>query len=175
MVHGFVTQSGGDMWIESRPGTGTAVSLWLPRSVSAAVPDAPRTEAGRTVMAGPGCSLLLVDDDALARLATAAALREMGHEVAEARDGEEALIVLGQRRDLRVMVTDYAMPQMNGAELTLVALRGRPDLAVIMITGYAAGLPGGRPAGVRALLRKPFRMEELDAAVRDAAGLEAMA
>jgi hypothetical protein len=44
-----------------------------------------------------------------------------------------------------------------------------------MITGYAAGLPGGRPAGVRALLRKPFRMEELDAAVRDAAGLEAMA
>ncbi|WP_158292400.1 ATP-binding protein [Paracraurococcus ruber] len=175
MVHGFVTQSGGDLRIESRPGQGTTVSLWLPRAEAPA--ELPREELApaRPAPAGHGCSLLLVDDDALARLATAAALREMGHEVAEARDGEEALLVLGQRRDLRVLVTDYAMPQMNGAELTLVARRGRPDLAVIMITGYAAGLPGGKPPGVRTLLRKPFRMEELDMAVRVAAGLEAMA
>jgi nitrogen-specific signal transduction histidine kinase/CheY-like chemotaxis protein len=175
MVHGFVTQSGGEMRIESRPGTGTTISLWLPRAVVAAEPEERPTALPRTAVTGRGCSLLLVDDDALARLATAAALREMGHEVAEARDGEEALIVLGQRPDLRLMVTDYAMPQMNGAELTLVARRRRPDLVVIMITGYAAGLPGGKPPGVRALLRKPFRMEELDAAMRDATGLETVA
>ncbi|MCB4825047.1 hybrid sensor histidine kinase/response regulator [Roseicella aerolata] len=176
MVHGFVTQSGGDLRIESRPGLGTTVSLWLPRAVAAPAPEAEPSAAPAAPDAnGMGCSLLLVDDDALARLATAAALRELGHEVAEARDGEEALIVLGQRRDLRVMVTDYAMPQMNGAELALVARRGRPDLTVIMITGYAAGLPGGKPPGVQRLLRKPFRMEELDAAVREAAGLEAVA
>ncbi|MFC7474811.1 ATP-binding protein [Dankookia sp. GCM10030260] len=175
MVHGFVTQSGGEMQIESRPGAGTTVSLWLPRATRAAEAEAPPVALPRAMVAGPGCSLLLVDDDALARLATAAALREMGHEVAEARDGEEALIVLGQRPDLRLMVTDYAMPQMNGAELTLAARRRRPGLPVIMITGYAAGLPGGKPPGVRMLLRKPFRMEELDAAVRDATGLEAVA
>jgi two-component system NtrC family sensor kinase len=176
MVHGFVTQSGGDLRIESRPGRGTVVSLWLPRAQAAPAPETqPAGPATPPEVAGLGCSLLLVDDDALARLATAAALRELGHEVAEARDGEEALIVLGQRRDLRVMVTDYAMPQMNGAELALVARRGRPDLTVIMITGYAAGLPGGKPPGVLKLLQKPFRMEELDAAVRDAAGLERVA
>ncbi|MDO9706794.1 hybrid sensor histidine kinase/response regulator [Paracraurococcus lichenis] len=173
MVHGFVTQSGGDMRIESAPGHGTTVSLWLPRAAAPVEPEPPAEPI--QAPGGACCSLLLVDDDALARLATAAALRELGHEVAEARDGEEALIVLGQRHDLRVMVTDYAMPQMNGAELARVARRGRPDLAVIMITGYAAGLPGGRPPEVRGLLRKPFRIEELDAAVREAAGLEAVA
>ena len=139
------------------------------------MPEDRPTQPARAAAGGAGCSLLLVDDDALARLATAAALREMGHEVAEARDGEEALIVLGQRRDLRVVVTDYAMPQMNGAELALMVRRDWPDLPVIMITGYAAGLPGGKPPGVRTLLRKPFRMEELDAAVRSAAGLETVA
>ena len=175
MVHGFVTGSGGDMQIESRPGAGTTVSLWLPRARLPAAPEMPPIEAPQTAVAGAGCSLLLVDDDALARLATAAALRELGHEVAEARDGEEALIVLGQRRDLRVVVTDYAMPQMNGAELALLVRRDWPGLPVVMVTGYAAGLPGGKPPGVRALLRKPFRMEELDAAVRNAAGLEAVA
>ncbi|WP_165943588.1 ATP-binding protein [Roseicella aquatilis] len=176
MVHGFVAQSGGDMRIESRTGEGTTVSLWLPRA--AAMPAAAEDAADPVSLPaqrGPGCRLLLVDDDALARLTTAEALRELGHDVAEARDGEEALLVLGQRGDLRVMVTDYAMPQMNGAELTVVARRRRPDLAVIMITGYAAGLPGRRPPGIRTLLRKPFRMEELDAAIRAAAGLEAVA
>ncbi|WP_165982197.1 ATP-binding protein [Dankookia rubra] len=175
MVHGFVTGSGGDMQIESRPGIGTTVSLWLPRAEAPALPEERPAQQARAAAGGAGCSLLLVDDDALARLATAAALREMGHEVAEARDGEEALIVLGQRRDLRVVVTDYAMPQMNGAELALAVRRQWPALPVIMITGYAAGLPGGKPLGVRALLRKPFRMEELDGAVRSAAGLEAVA
>jgi signal transduction histidine kinase len=175
MVHGFVTGSGGDMQIESQPGVGTTVSLWLPRAEASAVPEERPTQPVRAAAGGAGCSLLLVDDDALARLATAAALREMGHDVAEARDGEEALIVLGKRRDLRVVVTDYAMPQMNGAELALMVRRQWPDLPVIMVTGYAAGLPGGKPPGVRALLRKPFRIEELDASVRSAAGLETVA
>ena len=59
--------------------------------------------------------------------------------------------------------------------MALMVRRQWPDLPVIMVTGYAAGLPGGKPPGVRALLRKPFRIEELDASVRSAAGLETVA
>ncbi|NOG71032.1 ATP-binding protein [Roseicella sp. DB1501] len=175
MVHGFVTQSGGTMRIESRPGRGTRVSLWLPQAP--AMPEATEPPPGPAQAADgqAGARILLVDDDALARLATAAALREMGHEVVEARDGAEALIVLDQRPELQVVVTDYAMPQMTGAELALAIRARRSGLTVIMITGYAAGLPGGKPEAVRTLLRKPFRMEELDALLRAAVGEEVVA
>ena len=171
MVHGFVTQSGGAMRLESRVGQGTRVSLWLPQAPMATVAAAPPAEPA-PARADSGCRVLLVDDDALARLATAAALRELGHDVVEARDGAEALIVIEQRPDLQAVVTDYAMPRMTGAELAQAIGARRPGLVVLMITGYAAGLPGTRPEAVRVLLRKPFRMEELDARLRDATGIE---
>jgi two-component system NtrC family sensor kinase len=167
MVHGFVGQSGGGLRIESAPGEGTVVSLFLPRA--AGLPAASAALAAEAdCPGGPGLTVLLVDDDALGRLATAAALREHGHVVHEARDGAEALLVLAREPGIAAVVTDYAMPGMDGAALAQAALRIRPGLPVVMVTGYAAGTLEGPPPGVFAVLRKPFRLEELDAALRAA-------
>jgi CheY-like chemotaxis protein len=164
MVHGFVTQSGGELRIESAPGRGTKVSLWLPRALSAPEPETASPPAIAAALGG--MRVLLVDDDALARMATAGALRALGHAVLEARDAEEALLLLRERQDIALLVTDFAMPQMNGAALVQEARRVRPGMESIMITGFAAALPAERPAGLRAVLRKPFHVEELDALIR---------
>ncbi len=155
MVHGLAAQSNGALRLFSEPGVGTTAEIWLPEG--AATPPA---EAMREPEIGTATGrLLLVDDDDLVRASTAAVLKEQGHEVIDVASGKEALVLLraGERFDL--LVTDFVMPQMSGAELIRETRGLRPGLPVLMITGYAD--PGAEMPKDIGLLAKPFRSLEL--------------
>ena len=145
MVHGLTAQSGGGMRLESHPGLGTAVTLYLPHSP--ADPEehpAPGTPAAAAYAAAEppplpagGARILLVEDDALVRMANAAVLAEAGMTVMEAATGEEALALLEADDGIGILVTDFAMPGMTGADLARLARHHRRDLPVLIVTGYA--------------------------------------
>lgn len=106
-------------------------------------------------------SILVVDDDADVREVIAETLAGFGYGVLQAASGEEALPVLAERHDIRVLITDVRMPGMSGFELAARARRMFGDLRVIITSGYF--LP--QPIAER-FLKKPFRMHELASAVR---------
>lgn len=165
MVHGFVSQSGGGVRIESAPGRGTTVTLYLPKAESG-IEAQPETRPERAARSRAGEAILLVDDDAIARMGTGMALRELGYEVHEAGTGEEALAVLRRAPAIDLVIADYAMPGMTGAELARIVRHDHPGAKVIMITGYAGSPLAEDQARVAALIHKPFRMEELAERVR---------
>lgn len=164
MVHGFANQSGGGAEIESQPGRGATISLYLPKADAA--PRTDRPLSGMASSLGGGETILLVDDEALGRMGVAMALREIGYDVHEARNGVEALALLGRTGPVDLMITDYAMPEMSGTDLVEQARRVYPDLKVIMVTGHAAFSFDETACGVLAVVRKPFRMEELANRIR---------
>ena len=165
-VYGFVRQSGGDVRIESVPGEGTSVRLWLPRGEQAA---ASPTEERVTAPAGdaPAATILVVEDEEGLRKVTVDALRQLGYGVVEAEDARAALAVVKDGGDVDLLFSDVVMPGMNGPELAALAKRHRPSLKVLLTTGYAAHILDGEDATQqRALLSKPFTAEQLDAKIR---------
>lgn len=105
--------------------------------------------------------ILLVDDDEAVRETSAEMLQELGYTVMQATDGHTALGVLDEHGDVEVMVTDVRMPGMSGLELSDIAARRFQDLRVILISGYFLPQPISRR-----FLQKPFRIRELDEAIR---------
>jgi two-component system cell cycle sensor histidine kinase/response regulator CckA len=166
-VHGIVRQSGGFMVVESQPGEGTRFRILLPRVEEAAPapvpPPAPVAAASPRHPPGP---ILLVDDEAPLRRLAERALRRAGHEVVVAEDAEAALSLLEEGLVPGHLVSDVAMPGMDGLALAR-ALRGRfPGLPVLLVSGYAhvtvdAGL---EEEGIR-FLSKPYGPAELVAAL----------
>ena len=161
-VHGFAHQSGGGVTIGSRPGEGTLVRVFLPRTAEAVAPpaDPVRADAPPTGAA----LILLVDDEAEVRAVAAQMLRDRGHRVLEAAGGPEALVLLAAEPDIRLAVLDYAMPGMNGLELCWRIRIRRPALPVLFVTGYSdmAALVDEPASDV---LRKPFMAAELEGRV----------
>ena len=160
MVHGLASQLGGALAIRSRPGLGTNVELWLPRSSEA--PEAPAYAAESAEGPLRRGIALLVDDEELARASTADMLSELGYAVIEAASGEDAmrLVDRGERFDL--LVTDHLMPGITGTDLAR-AVRGlRPGVPVLLVSGYAEsdGVAADLPR-----LAKPFRKGELAASL----------
>ena len=167
MVYGFVEQSGGAIRIDSRVGEGTKVTMWLPRaerpSDAAAKGDNAQTPAPQT----PPLRILLVDDHAAVRAMIAALLQDSGHEIVEAADGDKALKLLAAKQTFDLLITDYAMPNVSGAEVIAGSRRMRPTLPAIMITGYAD--PAALPATRRVtLLAKPFTPAQMGEAIQKA-------
>jgi signal transduction histidine kinase len=162
-VVGVAQQLGGGVQLETRPGEGTTVRVCLPLAPHSAAMDV-ETEAVREGAPSPvgGAALLLVDDDAEVRAVTAAMLREAGHAVFEVSDGAGALeIVRREGGKIDLLVSDFAMPGMNGVELARKARALLPGLPVLFITGFAetAALSGyARPEET---LRKPFLSRDL--------------
>jgi CheY-like chemotaxis protein len=105
--------------------------------------------------------LMIVDDDPEVRIIIAEFLQDFGFQVVQASGGTEALDLLGQTPDLRLLITDIRMPDMSGIELANLATRRQRDLKVILISGYFVS----QQVEWR-FLRKPFRMRDLEAAVR---------
>ncbi len=173
MVYGFARQSGGTLQIESELGLGTQVELWLPRANSGPEIDHDRQTGGsngsEALAALPSLKVLLVDDHDGVRTTTAAMLQDNGHQVTEASEAALALSLLSGEPDAhQIVLTDYAMPAMSGAELVRRAREARPNLPAIIITGYAdIGSIANRPADV-AVLGKPFTPDQLAEALRDA-------
>ena len=162
MAYGFAAQLGGALRLSSALGVGTTAELWLPVSDQPVAASAgarrPPQPALRT------SNILLVDDEDLVRMGAADMLTDLGYNVVEARSAEEALSLLnGREVDFDLLISDYLMPDMNGAELAEAARRERPALPVLLVTGYTnlaedagADLPR---------LTKPFRQDDLAARV----------
>jgi PAS domain S-box-containing protein len=165
MVHGFTAQSGGTMRIRSQPGKGTAVTIWLPRAKEgskAANVDIPLTQPKEA----RSLRVLLVDDDILVSMGAADMLLDLGHSVTEAQSGPHALKLLESDAPFDIVVTDYAMPGMNGFELAQRVKERNPKLPIILATGYAE-LPAERSIEF-GHLSKPYTSKDLAAALEKA-------
>ena len=169
MVHGFTAQSGGLMRIKSEPGKGTSVSLWLPRAK-----EGSRAADAKSSPAQPkearSLRVLLVDDDILVSMGAADMLLDLGHSVTESQSGLHALKLLETDSPFDVIVTDYAMPGMNGFELAQRIKAKNPKLPVILATGYAE-LPADRSIEF-GHLSKPYTSEDLALALEKAMSVE---
>ena len=168
MIYGFVQQSGGQVTIESAPGQGATLRLCFPRHRGAVI-AAPEAGKPRAAAAGPGGTVLVVDDEPSLRLLAAEALREQGCTALEAADAAAALEILRGGTAIDLLVTDIGMPGgMNGRDLALAARELRGRLRVLFITGYPeAALEGVALSGPDTqLLTKPFTMEVLTGRIR---------
>ena len=160
-VYGVARQAGGAAQIASTPGKGTVITLLLRRS-TAAVEDAEAPSAAKPVLAPrPGSTVLVVDDEGPVRALACEILELLGYRVLEADSGARALEVIETERP-DVMLFDYAMPNMNGAELARLARLRRPDVPIVFASGYAdTGQVEAALGGEAIILRKPFDMETL--------------
>ncbi|MFW2831633.1 MHYT domain-containing protein [Sphingomonas sp. ID0503] len=165
MVHGLAAQSGGRLQLNSVKREGTTATLWLPVAPDhlASVPEG-AAEAHLLAPAGTR-SILLVDDDPMVLDSTAAVIEALGHRVVTAGSGEAAMIAVEGDTEIDLVLTDHLMPGMTGAEVASRIAARRPDLTVLLMTGFA-DLDGDRIS--RPVLRKPFTQEALDAAIRRA-------
>lgn len=119
--------------------------------------------SGQTATTDGGRIVLVVDDDLLVGMGTAAMLEDLGHAALEATSGADALRLLEARQDIDLVITDHGMPYMSGLELAHAARALRPALPIILATGYAEPLTAGLPGLLQ--LYKPFRQDELARAV----------
>jgi PAS domain S-box-containing protein len=163
MVHGMIQQSGGRFVLKSSKGVGTTVELWLPVAVDG--PDHVQQQADTNPLNGRKGPLLIlaVDDDALVLLNTAAMLEDLGHTVIEATSGRSALDIVRREDNIDLVITDQAMPHMTGSDLAAAIRAEKPDLPIILATGFAE-LPPGADEGLPKL-SKPFMQEQLAEAI----------
>ncbi len=156
MVHGLAAQLGGALTIDSVPGRGTTIELWLPISTSALEADQPAAEP-HALPEGRGVALL-VDDEDLVRMSTAHMLADLGYDVVEAGSAEEALRMVRDGLAPDLLVTDHLMPGMTGAQLVRELKAEHPTLRTLIVSGYAEA-EGIDPDIPR--LTKPFRSADL--------------
>jgi CheY-like chemotaxis protein len=164
MVYGVASQSGGVARIRSSPGAGTAVSVLFPRVRAAAVDTIGMNGARTRTPSRQRGTILVVDDDGDVRAFIAEALAERGHRVIEAEDGTAALALLAVKA-VDLMIVDFAMPGLNGAEVATRALRLRPGQKLLFVTGFADAAAIESAAPGAPVLRKPFAAQQLVTAV----------
>jgi CheY-like chemotaxis protein len=165
MVQGFTAQSGGAMRIRSEPGKGTKVTLWLPRATKNPVAVKAEPQFAQSTEA-KSLRVLLVDDDILVSMGAADMLLDLGHSVTEAQSGTHALKLLESDAPFDLVVTDYAMPGMNGFELAQRIKASHPRLPIVLATGYAE-LPADRSIEF-GHLSKPYTAKDLAEALEKA-------
>jgi PAS domain S-box-containing protein len=165
MVYGMARQCGGSVRIESEEGRGTTVRIYLRRTESEAERPATGGETGARARRGrAAATVLVIDDDAEVRHFIAAGLREYGHDVIEASDGSEGIEKFaGSEPDL--VIIDYIMPGLSGAEVAGHILATRPDQPILFVSGYNETDAIRRVAPEASILSKPFRASALEDAV----------
>jgi CheY-like chemotaxis protein len=164
MVYGFAKQSGGTVRINSAPGEGTQVCLYLPTSKAETVGD---VEDAAPAIQGSGERVLVVEDEEAVRMLIREVLKELNYEPIETSDPEDALARLGSDERIDLMVSDIGMPGINGRELADRARQLRPDLPILFITGYAehaTTLTDFLGPGM-SLITKPFSLEKLASSI----------
>ena len=167
-VYGFVKQSGGHILIDSLPGEGTAVILYLPRSAASGEPSA-TAHAGSDEAPGGNETVLIVDDNEDVREVSAVIVGSLGYEVLTAGDAAEALELIHTHRSIELLVSDIVMSGgIDGFELARRARVLRPGLAILLMSGYPAG--GVAVACEFPVIRKPYRREELARRIRTTLG-----
>jgi len=166
-VYGIVRESGGTLVIESMPNEGTTVRMILPAAPPVAAvsrEDAPASPTIPSPSTQPATSILVVDDERQVRRFMAESLRTQGFAVTDVSSGEAGLAALREGR-FDLLVADFAMPGMNGAELARQARTLQPDLRVLIVSGYANSAALEEVLGEARMLRKPFAIAELMEAV----------
>jgi CheY-like chemotaxis protein len=167
MVYGMARQSGGTARIESAPGGGTAVKLFFREAEGEAVVESVVEEAKHAKGRAKTASVLVIDDDPDVRGFVAATLEEQGYKVRQASDGRHGLAEIA-RETPDLVVLDFIMPGLSGAEVANRILEKQPDLPILFVSGYSETEAVKRVAPNAPLLAKPFRADALDKAVRGA-------
>ena len=168
MVYGMARQSGGAARIESTPGKGTAVKLLFRKADEGVVESVPSLdEPPAAARAAPMASILVIDDDPDVRGFIVETLEEEGYNVREAADGREGIAEV-ERETPDLIVLDFIMPGLSGAEVARHVLDRRPDQPILFVSGYSETEAVKRTAPGAPLLAKPFRAEALQKAVRGA-------
>ncbi|MDM0034205.1 response regulator [Variovorax sp. J22P271] len=163
-VYGFTRQSGGDAVVESTVGEGTAVKLRFPLAPEPRGDEAGEVVAGSAAAATVPAEILVVEDDPGVRRSMVESLQVLGFRVRQAADGETGLIELKKARP-DLLLVDYLMPRMNGAELIARAQAMYNDIPVLLATGYADMNAVERLIGPQSVLAKPFDLDTLGKAV----------
>ncbi|PAP76938.1 hybrid sensor histidine kinase/response regulator [Rubrivirga marina] len=163
MSQGIVQEHNGRIEIESEPGRGTLFRLVFPFSTGTPAPETARPAAAPAT-AAPGIRLLVVDDEPMVRTVTSKLLRLRGHDVTEVNGGPAALAALADGTAVDAVVTDLSMPDMSGRELAAAIRQRHPGLPVLLLTGDTDAEADGDD--VAAVVKKPFQIDVLDAAVR---------
>lgn len=166
-VYGFSRQSGGAATVDSAPGKGSSVCLYLPR-----VADGAASAAAEGLVApaggGPSLRVLLVEDDAQVSELAEAMLADLGHHVRTAENAEAALGVLRAGDPIDLLITDLIMPgDKSGVDLAREAVTLRPGLPVILSSGYTGDVLMAAEDTPWPLLRKPYGSQQLAQAITD--------
>ena len=167
MVYGLIRQSSGEVTIDSAPGEGTTVRIFLPRVASPAtetpaVPEYLVREPANEM-------ILLVEDEPSVRLAASRLLTRCGYQVREAVNGEDALTRFdGELESIDLVLTDLVMPHMGGIELVQRLRARRPAIRALFMSGYSEEALTGAGHSLGALIQKPFTVAGLTLAVRKA-------
>ena len=159
-VYGTARQSGGGVRIDSAPGAGTSVTVYLPRAPAQAEPVRARPEERVEPDAGSAV-VLVVDDDAAVLGITADILKDIGYSVLQAGNGPAALDLLDRHPMVDLLLTDVVMTPMSGPELAGRVEELYPQLPIVFISGYAAAAGLAGAGSRRRLIRKPFSPGEL--------------
>jgi PAS domain S-box-containing protein len=164
MVHGYLHQLGGAFQIESELGSGTTAYAWLPVAGVEARQTTSLVDGDEEEEPVPSRrKILVIDDDGLILMNTVALLEDLGHVALDATSGREALALFEQHYDIDLLITDQIMPGMSGCEVVALILEQRPELPVILATGYGEIPPELEPKIIR--LNKPFTQAALTRAI----------
>lgn len=167
MVYGFAKQSGGEVVIQSEPGQGTTVALYLPRAAAGA--EEVRQEVTADEPTANGETVLVVEDDADVREFAESALHSLGYQVLSAKDARSGLAALRAAPRVDLLLSDVVLPGgTSGPAMAAEAERLRPGLKILFISGYAASAAHPKTAFPQNadLLGKPFRKRQLARIVR---------
>ncbi len=166
IVHGIVRRHEGAIELTSEPGEGTTVTCWFP-ALAADSEEEPGVEG--EAPSGDGARVLLVEDEPALVELNARRLAELGYRVTVQRDAVAALGTFRRRpAEFDLLVSDHLMPRLLGLDLAREVHAVRPDLPIVLLTGYVEHLPeeAVRAAGVRRVVRKPVTLRELGAVLR---------
>jgi len=163
-VYGIVGQSGGQIWMESAPGSGTKVFVMLPALDSVA--DSPKVAPPRSAELPGGATILVAEDDPAVRALVVATLQHAGHRVLVASTPAEAVALSDGLADtIDLLLTDVVMPGGNGPDLAERLVARRPALHVLLMSGYDSPFPEDRSEEGFVFLAKPFGADQLREAV----------
>ncbi|WP_218509028.1 PAS domain S-box protein [Variovorax sp. dw_308] len=170
MVYGFAQQSRGLVRIQSQPGTGTTVTLYLPRAHVAVRGDTSRISGDAHLPQGRGEVVLVVEDDPAVRLLVLDVLAEMGYRTVHAEDGASAIPILQSKERIDLLVSDVGLPGINGRQVAEIARGVRPGLPVLFMTGYAEHVRTRAEflAPGMEMIAKPFAVDEFARLVQHA-------